>query len=33
MYFVQENSKALASLEAALRADEMKPLLQGLTLP
>jgi hypothetical protein len=33
MYFVQENARALASLEAALRTDEVKPLLEGIALP
>jgi general secretion pathway protein D len=33
MYFVQENSRALKSLEAALRTEEMKPLLEGVSLP
>ena len=33
MYFVQEHSRAMQSLEVALRSDEMKSYMEGVALP
>jgi hypothetical protein len=33
MYFIQEHQRALGALDKALRSDEAKPFLEGVTLP
>ncbi len=33
MYFIQEHQRALGTLDKALRGDEAKPYLEGVTLP